>query len=921
MRTIDFLFGLPQPARRRLRAAAFLALLAVAAFARFDGLGEPSLWLDEILHVEQARSAAAAMDGEPWTRWPSALTLDKENGPLYYAGQVVSLSLFADEGEGSGPIEGRVEAAARLMPALAGVAAVAALFFVVLRATGSGALALVAMALLAVAPLHVDYSREGRPYAAVMLAAMLMVLLGFAPRRRWVVPAVYLLAAATAGLGAVAAPVLASFIAVGALSRWLRKRSLYRKWHWQRDLHLAVACGLGLLLMTQLFPTVPGLSEMSGTVTEAPDHGEDLSFASPISVRSFDRLLTSLTTSGLDSSSASWLSFVVLAFGLWGAARWTLHDSTSALWLVGLCVLPIAGWFVLLQHFDHWYNVRYTSAALPAFLALVAYGLVDAADALSLWTGRFFWKLHMAALPAAFLGGVLLTILAPNWAASRTEPWQKPDWRGAAELIALLSEPDEPDPVIARDDWAGTCLRFYLQPHDVPVVPVNYDLDAARALSRQHPSAWVAAAGYREGPWFEPLLRGLDPVLRAGRANFRLFRFPGFGSIPWRAIRPDDGERLAVCWRASVSWTRTPRPAGVRARRGAARRRLVGTGDRPGGHDVSLGGVAAGGAGARSAGRVGGGSSPAPALHALSRPDRPPQTISARVNGQALPPCRWSRAGPSSTLPPIARRVPVDVVVFDFGWTQSPRELDPASGDGRSWRWPSTGSRWYRVRAWSASDPAATKASRTEQPGRVTSRLAAGDTLDFSWTDDQTRAAPRRRRVRLPSASWTAWSSATARRLLPRAVGRLRRVRAAGPPGAGAWDGGGQDLLSAVAVSRAIGYGARDNGLVFSVAAHAASCEGPLAAFGSDAQKASGCRGWPTAARSAPPASPSPTRARTRWPWRRPRSRTATSWVLDGSKTFVTNAPVADLFVVYARTGGSGFAGLTCFLVPRTPTG
>ncbi len=42
------------------------------------------------------------------------------------------------------------------------------------------------------------------------------------------------------------------------------------------------------------------------------------------------------------------------------------------------------------------------------------------------------------------------------------------------------------------------------------------------------------------------------------------------------------------------------------------------------------------------------------------------------------------------------------------------------------------------------------------------------------------------------------------------------------------WHGGGQDLLSAVAVLEGIGYGARDNGLVFSVASHAASCEGPL---------------------------------------------------------------------------------------------
>ena len=49
--------------------------------------------------------------------------------------------------------------------------------------------------------------------------------------------------------------------------------------------------------------------------------------------------------------------------------------------------------------------------------------------------------------------------------------------------------------------------------------------------------------------------------------------------------------------------------------------------------------------------------------------------------------------------------------------------------------------------------------------------------------------------------------------------------------------GSGEDLLSAVAILEGIGYGGRDNGLVFSVVAHAASCAEPLATFGSDAQR------------------------------------------------------------------------------------
>lgn len=135
------------------------------------------------------------------------------------------------------------------------------------------------------------------------------------------------------------------------------------------------------------------------------------------------------------------------------------------------------------------------------------------------------------------------------------------------------------------------------------------------------------------------------------------------------------------------------------------------------------------------------------------------------------------------------------------------------------------------------------------------------------------------------------------------------------------WNGAGQDLLSAVAVLEGVGYGARDNGLVFSIAAHAASCEGPLAAFGSQAQKdewlprlADGSVIGATGITEPDSGSNALALAATA-------VRDGDDWVLDGSKTFVTNAPVADLFVIYARTGGSGFAGISCFLVPRDAAG
>ncbi|PZO76185.1 MAG: acyl-CoA dehydrogenase [Mesorhizobium amorphae] len=44
-------------------------------------------------------------------------------------------------------------------------------------------------------------------------------------------------------------------------------------------------------------------------------------------------------------------------------------------------------------------------------------------------------------------------------------------------------------------------------------------------------------------------------------------------------------------------------------------------------------------------------------------------------------------------------------------------------------------------------------------------------------------------------------------------------------------------------------------------------------------------------------------------------------YVLNGTKRYITNAPVADLFTVMARTGGPGAGGISAFLVPKTSPG
>jgi alkylation response protein AidB-like acyl-CoA dehydrogenase len=192
--------------------------------------------------------------------------------------------------------------------------------------------------------------------------------------------------------------------------------------------------------------------------------------------------------------------------------------------------------------------------------------------------------------------------------------------------------------------------------------------------------------------------------------------------------------------------------------------------------------------------------------------------------------------------------------------------------------------------------------------------------VEFGWTDEQLRlrrGAVEFASARLADGARERDDSGTFSRELWNACAEfgLQGLLVPAPFG-----GSGEDLLSTIAVFEGIGYGGRDNGLVFSVVAHAASCEEPLATFGSDAQRrewlprlADGSLIGATAITEPDSGSSALTLTTTAVP-------DGDGWRLDGSKTFVTNAPVADLFVIYARTG-QGFGGISSFLVPRGTPG
>lgn len=136
------------------------------------------------------------------------------------------------------------------------------------------------------------------------------------------------------------------------------------------------------------------------------------------------------------------------------------------------------------------------------------------------------------------------------------------------------------------------------------------------------------------------------------------------------------------------------------------------------------------------------------------------------------------------------------------------------------------------------------------------------------------------------------------------------------------WGGLGQDLLTTMYVLEGLGYGCRDGGLNFSVSTHMVSTGIPLQRFGSAQLKQRYlpliCEGEAIGAHaiSEPDVGSDALSMRTR------ATREQDYFVLNGSKSFVSNGPVADLFVVYARTHpDNGPLGLTAFVLERGTPG
>ncbi len=136
------------------------------------------------------------------------------------------------------------------------------------------------------------------------------------------------------------------------------------------------------------------------------------------------------------------------------------------------------------------------------------------------------------------------------------------------------------------------------------------------------------------------------------------------------------------------------------------------------------------------------------------------------------------------------------------------------------------------------------------------------------------------------------------------------------------YGGLGLDALTVARVMDGFGYGCRDTSLFLSIGAHIWAVQMPILLFGSEAIKEKYLPKLVSGEWVGAHAISEPSAGSDAMSMNTTALKDGDAYILNGSKTFVTNAPVADLFVAFATINKKyGFAGVTCFAFERDTPG
>ena len=134
------------------------------------------------------------------------------------------------------------------------------------------------------------------------------------------------------------------------------------------------------------------------------------------------------------------------------------------------------------------------------------------------------------------------------------------------------------------------------------------------------------------------------------------------------------------------------------------------------------------------------------------------------------------------------------------------------------------------------------------------------------------------------------------------------------------YGGQGQDLLTYIAGLEALGEHCLDNGLMFSIGAHVLACELPILGFGTEEQKKQWLPDLCSGKKVASIAIAEEQGSSDAFNVHTEAEEKDGGYVINGKKSYITNAPFFDVALVFARIAGSANK-IVCLLVDKDTPG
>jgi alkylation response protein AidB-like acyl-CoA dehydrogenase len=137
------------------------------------------------------------------------------------------------------------------------------------------------------------------------------------------------------------------------------------------------------------------------------------------------------------------------------------------------------------------------------------------------------------------------------------------------------------------------------------------------------------------------------------------------------------------------------------------------------------------------------------------------------------------------------------------------------------------------------------------------------------------------------------------------------------------WGGAGANALTSVVAMQALGFGCKDNGLIHAINSHMWGCEIPIWKFGTESQKR---RYLPLLVKGeliGGHAITEPDSGSDVFSMRTSAVKDGAYYIINGSKSIVSNGPIADMVIVFAVTnpGRKFLGGISAFVVEKDTPG